>query len=180
MILAKVVNSVFELNEESANITLSILSTGHFLISQGHTLLEGFSLISARTWLKIGKKMDCLLFGSKAQDDSRMFRVQFLGDSKEMALKNCESCFLILKYYLSDQNKAMEESVKNSPQKRISLKQIGESLLTGQVHFLETAEQNLSFIEAGLDQFIKLCLLDQHFPAFVEAVEKELHKLTGN
>ncbi|XP_072258231.1 meiotic recombination protein REC114 [Pyxicephalus adspersus] len=171
---------VFECNEDSESITLSILNTGHFLICRGHTLLEGFSLSLAKTWLKIGKKFDRLLFGSKTQEESRMFRVQFKGKSKEEALENCDSCFQKLQYYLGDQNEAIGESIQSFTYQSIGVAQVAQSLLKGNVTCLGGTRENLSFSTADLGQFVKLCLLDQHFPAFVENVEKELHKLTEN
>ncbi|KAM5171905.1 meiotic recombination protein REC114 [Mantella aurantiaca] len=170
---------VFESNEESGSITLTIVNTGHFLICQGHTLLEGFSLNSAKTWLKIGKKSDRLLFGSKTQDESRMFRVQFKGESMEKALENCDICFQKLQCYLGDQNEASRESIQSFPYQRIGVTQVAQSLLKEKMTCLG-GTQDVSFSTGDLGQFIKLCLLDQHFPAFVEAVEKELHKLTEN
>ncbi|XP_053575279.1 meiotic recombination protein REC114 [Bombina bombina] len=91
---------IFESNDQSGRLTLTIVNTGHFFISQGHTLLEGFSLISAETWLKVGRKSDCILFGSKNQQESRMFRVQFNGETKEEAVKSCDMCVQKLQLYV--------------------------------------------------------------------------------
>ncbi|XP_075064413.1 meiotic recombination protein REC114 isoform X1 [Mixophyes fleayi] len=165
---------VFETNEESGIITLSILNTGQFFISQGHTLLEGFSLISAKSWLKVGKNSDCLLFGTKAKDESRMFRVQFNGESKEKAQENCDRCFQRLQYYLTDQN----ESSQTFREERIHVAQVAESMLSQRVNDLGTTYQYPALSVVELGSFLKLCLLDKDFPAFVEAVEQELNKLT--
>ncbi|XP_074088781.1 meiotic recombination protein REC114 isoform X2 [Macrotis lagotis] len=91
---------VFESNDESGSLVLTIVESGHFFISQGQTLLEGFSLIDSNKWLKIVRRVDCLLFGSTIKDKSRMFRVQFGGDSKEQALENCCHCVQKLEQYL--------------------------------------------------------------------------------
>ncbi|XP_075064415.1 meiotic recombination protein REC114 isoform X3 [Mixophyes fleayi] len=129
---------VFETNEESGIITLSILNTGQFFISQGHTLLEGFSLISAKSWLKVGKNSDCLLFGTKAKNESsQTFR-----------------------------------------EERIHVAQVAESMLSQRVNDLGTTYQYPALSVVELGSFLKLCLLDKDFPAFVEAVEQELNKLT--
>ncbi|XP_063782539.1 meiotic recombination protein REC114 [Pseudophryne corroboree] len=164
---------VFESNEESGSITLSILNTGHFFISQGHTLLEGFSLVSAKTWLKVGKKSDCLLFGSKAKDESRMFRVQFNGESKQKAQENCESCYQKLHYYLKEQIEPSEKF----PEERIHVGQIAQSMLNHRAEDLGSSYQYPALGGAELGPFLKICLLDKDFPAFVEAIEKELNKL---
>ncbi|XP_072807168.1 meiotic recombination protein REC114 isoform X4 [Vicugna pacos] len=55
---------VFDSNEESGHLVLTIVISGHFFISQGQTLLEGFSLIGSKNWLKIVRRVDCLLFGT--------------------------------------------------------------------------------------------------------------------
>ncbi|XP_005393650.1 PREDICTED: meiotic recombination protein REC114 isoform X3 [Chinchilla lanigera] len=92
---------VFDSNEESGYLVLTIVISGHFFISQGQTLLEGFSLIGSKNWLKIVRRVDCLLFGSTIKNKSRMFRVQFAGESKEQALEHCCSCVQSLAQYIT-------------------------------------------------------------------------------
>ncbi|XP_072484512.1 meiotic recombination protein REC114 isoform X3 [Notamacropus eugenii] len=179
---------VFDSNDESGSLVLTIVVSGHFFISQGQTLL----------------------------DKSRMFRVQFGGDSKEQALENCCHCVQKLEQYITiqvpdelsqelqpgpSQLTATESQVKDSeqsgmlhhglhlnlkkqyassytfPEGRITMVQLAQSILT-------SAELPLAYEQAvwnaeELGPFLKLCLMDQNFPAFVEDVEKELKKLTG-
>ncbi|GAB5572303.1 meiotic recombination protein REC114 [Prionailurus iriomotensis] len=104
---------VFDSSEESGYLVLTIVISGHFFISQGPTLLEGFSLIGSKNWLKINK--------------SRMFRHRSLLVSEE----------------------------------------------------LSTVYEQSAWDTEDLRPFLRLCLMDQNFPAFVEEVEKELKKLTG-
>uniref|UniRef100_A0A8C5QGX8 REC114 meiotic recombination protein n=1 Tax=Leptobrachium leishanense TaxID=445787 RepID=A0A8C5QGX8_9ANUR len=166
---------IYESDQESSSLLLCILSTGHFFISQRHTLLEGFSLISARTWLKVGKKSDCLLFGSRTKEYHRMFKIQFSGPTPDKALENCDRCLQKLKAYLSVQDESGEEQSLSGPGQRISLTKLVHSVLNPQETRPTFPPPALSSEELG--SFLKVCLLDQHFPAFVEAVEKELHKL---
>ncbi|XP_068927316.1 meiotic recombination protein REC114 isoform X4 [Petaurus breviceps papuanus] len=172
---------------------------------------EGFSLIDSKKWLKIVRRVDCLLFGSTIKDKSRMFRVQFGGNSKEEALENCYRCVQKLEEYVTiqvpdelsqelqpgpSQIAAETSQVKDSeqsglhlnlkphyassrafPEGRVSMIQLAQSILT-------SAELPLAYEQAAwnaeeLGPFLKLCLMDQNFPAFVEDVEKELKKLTG-
>ncbi|XP_069837230.1 meiotic recombination protein REC114 isoform X2 [Dendropsophus ebraccatus] len=148
---------VYESNEESGLITLNIFSTGHFFISQGRILLVGFSLISAKSWLKIGKNLDWLLFSSKIKGEFRVFKVQFDGDTKDKAQKNCDCCFQRLQHFFYSQG-----------------------IVVG------TQGSDVDMIcpcppsNVELCTFLKFCLLDQHFPGFVEAVEKELYKFINN
>ncbi|XP_035191207.1 meiotic recombination protein REC114 isoform X4 [Oxyura jamaicensis] len=63
---------VFESNEESGHLILTIVVSGHFFISQGRTVLN----------------------------ECRMFRVQFGGDSKQQMLEHCCSCVQKLAEYV--------------------------------------------------------------------------------
>ncbi|KFP72265.1 Meiotic recombination protein REC114-like, partial [Acanthisitta chloris] len=196
---------VFESNEESGPLTLTIVVSGHFFISQGRTVLEGFSLIDSHKWLRIVRRADCLLLQARAQNKCRMFRVQFGGNSKEQALEHCCSCIGKLMEYLPVQG-AEGQSLSQDPQgtgteqwgvsnhrqsvpdeplpdscsslgERRSLAQLAQSVLSGRAE-LHGAYQHTAWRAQDLGPFIRLCLMDQHFPAFVQDVEKELQKLT--
>ncbi|XP_007947181.1 meiotic recombination protein REC114 [Orycteropus afer afer] len=208
---------VFDSNEESGFLVLTIVVSGHLFISQGQTLLEGFSLIDSKNWLKIVRRMDCLLFGTTIKSKSRMFRVQFSGESKEQALEHCCSCVQSLAPYITvqepdgiiqelrpspgslrageSQGQDRAKSVPlqpgsgqhpeqqqhrapgtSTPEGRTSVTRLAQSILASK-------ELSLVYEQSawGADQigpFLRLCLMDQNFPAFVEEVEKELKKLT--
>ncbi|KAF6132536.1 REC114 meiotic recombination protein [Phyllostomus discolor] len=212
---------VFDSSEESGYLILTIVISGHFFISQGQTLLEGFSLIGSKNWLKIVRRMDCLLFGTTIKDKSRMFRVQFGGESKQQALERCDSCVRSLAQYVTIQtpegsspgprlcqgplpaaDSRMEGCVRSVPlllpppgshqelgqQRcvpavtgtaggRTSVTQLAQSLLASEE--LPLVYEQSAWNSEELGPFLRLCLLDQSFPAFVEQVEKELIKLTG-
>ncbi|KAM4661642.1 meiotic recombination protein REC114 [Amazona ochrocephala] len=243
---------VFESNEESGHLILTVVVSGHFFISQGRTVLEGFSLIDSHKWLKIVRKADCLLLHAQAKNEGRMFRVQFGGDSKEEMLENCWSCVRKLTEYVPVQGTeeqsqqlcpslsqlAYGDSQVRNAELNASLLQPDESLpdscaglgerrsvpQLAQLHlplptfnlniylsltfsYVKVTTPFLSWISTTLwfllpqsvlnkklelppapwhpvwgtqelGPFIRFCLLDQHFPAFVQAVEKELQKLT--
>ncbi|XP_078541179.1 meiotic recombination protein REC114 isoform X2 [Lissotriton helveticus] len=195
---------VFEANEETGSLTLNIVASGHFFISQGPTLLEGFSLIDSQKWLKIGKRTDCLLFSAKVKNESRMFRLQFSGMSKEQSLEHCSHCVQVLQAYIAVQEQeygvvaqegklATNDSSHHAPSHsevhtsvlskssasggRMSVMQLAQSVLKGNLTEQPLAYQQSAWNTTDLRPFLRLCLLDQHFPAFVEAVEKELQKL---
>ncbi|XP_019388692.1 PREDICTED: meiotic recombination protein REC114 [Crocodylus porosus] len=204
--------TVLESNEESGHLILTIVVSGHFFISQGRTVLEGFSLISAHTWLKIVRRTDCLLFGSKSKNECRMFRVQFDGDSKEQAVEHCCNCVQKLAEYvtvqvtdeqsqelqgqsqfLDSENQVQQNAsippgpswmleepplqlYTNIPEAR-SVVQLAQSVLNSKSE-LPHVYQHCVWSAKDLGPFIRLCLMDQNFPAFVEEVEKELKKLT--
>ncbi|XP_036697595.1 meiotic recombination protein REC114 isoform X1 [Balaenoptera musculus] len=209
---------VFDSSEESGHLVLTIVISGHFFISQGQTLLEGFSLIGSKNWLKIVRRMDCLLFGTTIKNKSRMFRVQFSGGSKEQALEHCCSCVQNLAQYLTvqvpdgisqelrlspsplwtgeSQGKGRVQSIPpqhdshqnpeqqqwvlagtSTPRGRTSVAWLAQSLLASEE--LPVVYEQSAWNTEELGPFLRLCLMDQNFPAFVEEVEKELKKLTG-
>ncbi|KAL2790801.1 meiotic recombination protein REC114 isoform 1 [Daubentonia madagascariensis] len=209
---------VFDSNEESGYLVLTIVISGHFFISQGQTLLEGFSLVGSKNWLKIVRRMDCLLFGTTIKNKSRMFRVQFSGESKEQALEHCCSCVRNLAQYVTvqvpdgviqelrpspgplraseSQGKHPAESVPlqhesyqhpeeqacvtagtGAPEGRTSVTRLAQSILASEE--LPLVYEQSAWGTGELGPFLRLCLMDQNFPAFVEEVEKELKKLTG-
>ncbi|XP_073217638.1 meiotic recombination protein REC114 [Lepidochelys kempii] len=206
---------VLESNEESGYLILTIVVSGHFFISQRRAVQEGFSLIDAHKWLKIVRRADCLLFGSKfKQNECRMFRIQFGGDSKEQALEHCYSCVQKLADYVtvqvtdepsqelhqghsqlanresqvkdSEQNTSMlhvidkppAQSCTSFPERQRSVTELAQSVLKSSTFELPLAYQHSVWTAEELGPFIRLCLMDQNFPAFVEEVEKELKKLT--
>ncbi|XP_024413286.2 meiotic recombination protein REC114 isoform X1 [Desmodus rotundus] len=206
---------VFDSNEESGYLILTIVISGHFFISQGQTLLEGFSLIGSKNWLKIVRRMDCLLFGTTIKDKSRMFRVQFRGESKQQALERCDSCVRSLARYVAvqtpegssleprlglgslpaadslregcvpppgphwepEQQQHHVAASTGTPGGRVSVTQLAQSLLASDE--LPLVYERSAWNADELGPFLRLCLMDQSFPAFVEQVEKELKKLTG-
>uniref|UniRef100_A0A8C0JTW7 REC114 meiotic recombination protein n=1 Tax=Canis lupus dingo TaxID=286419 RepID=A0A8C0JTW7_CANLU len=170
---------VFDSNEESGYLVLTIVISGHFFISQGQTLLN----------------------------KSRMFRVQFSGVSREQALERCCSCVQKLAQYVTVQvpDGACEElrpgpspltagksqgqdcaqrgppqpgvSGRNKEPVTVCTEPSTSSLLVSEE--LPPAYEQSTWDAEELGPFLRLCLMDQNFPAFVEEVEKELRKLTG-
>ncbi|NWW46102.1 RE114 protein, partial [Pedionomus torquatus] len=205
---------VFESNEESGHLILTIVISGHFFISHGRTVLEGFSLIDSHKWLKIIRRADCLLLCAQSkQNECRMFRVQFGGDSKAQMLHHCCSCVQKLAEYIPVEDEPDEQSQKLYPslsqpandesqvrgierntsllripdepppdscaslEERRSVTQLAQAVLRKKPE-LPLVSQHPAWPAQELGPFIRLCLMDRHFPAFVEDVEKELKKLT--
>ncbi|XP_065498217.1 meiotic recombination protein REC114 [Caloenas nicobarica] len=202
---------VFESNEESGYLILTIVVSGHFFISQGRAVLEGFSLIDSHKWLKIVRRADCLLLRAHSKNECRLFRVQFGGNSKEQMLESCCSCVRKLAEYVpvqvadeqnqqlyhglpplgngenQEQDTEQNASVLLMPDEplpdsctslgeRRSVTQLAQSVLK-QPAELALASQRSVWRAEELGPFIRLCLMDHNFPAFVEDVEKELRKL---
>ncbi|OWK58876.1 Meiotic recombination protein REC114 [Lonchura striata] len=196
---------VFESNEESGPLVLTIVESGHFFISQGRTVLEGFSLIDSHKWLKIVRRAECLLLRAEAKNECRMFRVQFGGSCREEMQEHCCSCVQKLSEYVPVQ-RAEEQSLSQDTQgmdtehavsdhtppnpnlclgelgtrsfSQLCLHEIGiGKAVLRQRPELPPACRHPAWSARELGPFIRLCLMDQHFPAFVEDVEKELHRL---
>ncbi|XP_054572689.1 meiotic recombination protein REC114 isoform X3 [Eptesicus fuscus] len=170
---------VFDSNEESGYLVLTIVISGHFFISQGQTLLN----------------------------KSRMFRVQFSGESKQQALEHCSSCVQSLAQYIAVQvpdgdlrdpglraggsggegcvptiprqlgSHQQPEQQQCAPGGRTSVTQLAQSLLASEE--LRAVHKQSAWDAAELGSFLRSCLMDQNFPAFVEEVEQELRKLMG-
>ncbi|XP_053110322.1 meiotic recombination protein REC114 isoform X2 [Hemicordylus capensis] len=204
--LSLITKTVLESNKESGFLVLTIVISGHFFISRGKEVLEGFSLIDAPQWLRIVKNADCMLFGSKSKNKHRMFRVQFAGDSKTQAEEHCYSCEQKLVEYVPvqvveehrqelqqghdlqlDDESQLKDAEQNVPvqhtdvnlspaQGRVSVAELAQYVLTSHSE-LPLAYQQMMWKSEDLGRFIRLCLLDRSFPAFVEEVEKELKKI---
>uniref|UniRef100_A0A8C3KSP3 REC114 meiotic recombination protein n=1 Tax=Calidris pygmaea TaxID=425635 RepID=A0A8C3KSP3_9CHAR len=143
---------VFESKEESGHLILTIVVSGHFFISQGRTVLN----------------------------ECRMFRVQFGGDSKAQMLDHCCSCVQKLAEYLPVEV-TDEQSQKLYPsllQPANGENQVGQGTAGEGTAELLLVSRHPAWPAQELGPFIRLCLMDQDFPAFVEDVEKELKKLT--
>ncbi|NXU15368.1 RE114 protein, partial [Pardalotus punctatus] len=163
---------------------------------------EGFSLIDSHKWLKVVKRAECLLLRAQAkQKECRMFRVQFGGTSREEMEERCCSCVRKLSEYVPVQGaeehsqqlshglsqdaqgvgteRGPEEPLPDSCTslgERRSVAQLAQSMLRRRPG-LPLAPRLPAWSARELGPLIRLCLLDQHFPAFVEDVERELHRL---
>ncbi|XP_053478582.1 meiotic recombination protein REC114 isoform X4 [Ictalurus furcatus] len=93
-------NEVYESSESKGTLELTILESGHLLISQAQELLEGFSLLNAPSFLKIQQKSDSLLFYFTLKEESRMIRLQFEGSSRSEAVDLCRKAVEKLNEYL--------------------------------------------------------------------------------
>uniref|UniRef100_A0A8B9MXY8 REC114 meiotic recombination protein n=1 Tax=Accipiter nisus TaxID=211598 RepID=A0A8B9MXY8_9AVES len=134
------------------------------------------------------------------QNECRMFRVQFSGDSKEQMLEHCYSCIQKLAEYVpvqvtdeqsqklyhnlnqmaNGENQAKDTEQNPDEPLSDSSTSLGERRSLTQLaqkSELPLVYQHSAWRAQELRPFIRLCLMDQNFPAFVEDVEKELKKL---
>ncbi|XP_073852387.1 meiotic recombination protein REC114 isoform X6 [Macaca fascicularis] len=111
------------------------------------TWKEGFSLVGSKDWLKIVRRMDCLLFGTT------------------------------IKSHQHSEQQVRVTAGTGAPDGRTSLTQLAQTLLASEE--LPRVYEQSAWGAEELGPFLRLCLMDQNFPAFVEEVEKELKKLAG-
>ncbi|XP_039628287.1 meiotic recombination protein REC114 [Polypterus senegalus] len=176
---------MIESSDDLGPLTLTIVQSGHFLVCQGHTLLEGFSLIDAPFFLKVMPKSDHLLFSVKIKNECRMFRVQFDGANFQEAVEfSRDVCFRLQQYTVMGVNNKMQNaedvitgSEEQDLQGRLPICCLAQSFLEGVKLSLPLAYQHSTLQAEDLGAFLRLCLLDHRFPAFVEQVESELQKI---
>ncbi|XP_018600781.1 meiotic recombination protein REC114 isoform X1 [Scleropages formosus] len=201
---------IFDNTNSAGKVLLTVVESGHLLVSQDQELLEGFSLADAPSFLKVSQKSDILLFQMMVKGEGRMFRVQFAGASKAETLEQCKSAASQLQKYVpvsSQQDTPpphgnMQPTMKRkgeaqtSPQKvcvggqpgssaevaqgSLSLQRLAQCFLGQGRLSLPLAYHHQSLPTESLESFLRLCLLDHTFPSFVEQVEAELNKLAQN
>uniref|UniRef100_A0A674D7G6 REC114 meiotic recombination protein n=1 Tax=Salmo trutta TaxID=8032 RepID=A0A674D7G6_SALTR len=110
---------MFEPSESAGELVLTLVESGHMLVSQGHDLLDGFSLLDAPSFLKVQQKSDTLLFRLTVKGESRQIRMQFSGSRAE-ALEECSSAVLRLKVYLPVTTQGGHHHHSAAPQHPIS------------------------------------------------------------
>ncbi|XP_055774363.1 meiotic recombination protein REC114-like isoform X1 [Salvelinus fontinalis] len=197
---------MFEHSESAGELVLTIVESGHMLVSQGHDLLDGFSLLDAPSFLKVQQKSDTLLFRLTVKGESRLIRMQFSGSRAE-ALEECGSAVLRLKEYLpvttqggplpprscpptpnqpptkttaQDQQGSAGEAMATEPevvQGSLSIKRLTQHFLGEHGLSLPLVYRHSDLFRGELEPFLRLCLLDPSFPALVEEMEGELKRV---
>ncbi|KAM8876079.1 meiotic recombination protein REC114 isoform 4-T4 [Synchiropus picturatus] len=160
---------LYESKRKDPEIVMTIVGSGYLLILQGQASLE----------------QSCLI------------RMQFDGRTREVAIKECTSALGKLKEYLpassfddapvplhqphteisppptqTDSDFTPVLLLESSSMQRLAQHYLGERpLMLPQLHHQETSDSG------DLGFFIRQCLLDPTFHAFVEKVEKEMKKI---
>ncbi|XP_059928039.1 meiotic recombination protein REC114 [Gadus macrocephalus] len=198
---------VFEAEGSKRELVLTIVESGHMLVSLGQELLEGISLIGATEFLKVQRKKDSLLFRCAVKGESRLMRMQF-GGSKAEAQEECSSAVVKLTEYLpvttqdetaspsscvsalpnqpptatttTTEQTAQREPVTSEPETvhgSLSIQRLAQHFIGQQGLSLPLVYRHSPLPAGDLEPFLRACLLDSSFPAFVEEVEGEMRKL---
>ncbi|XP_071750440.1 meiotic recombination protein REC114 [Centroberyx gerrardi] len=189
---------VIEADDSKPEIVLTIVESGLLMVSQGQECLDGISLLGASDFLKVHQKSDNLIFRFTVKGESRMMRMQFGGSSRAEALKECSSAVVKLMEYLPVTNQDDTTPPPNQPPTEITapamqgeavgvepevvqgslpIKRLTQHFLGERGVSLPLVYRHCSLPQGDLEPFLRVCLLDPSFPAFVEEVEEELKKL---
>ncbi|XP_026233387.1 meiotic recombination protein REC114 [Anabas testudineus] len=189
---------IFEATGNKPEIVLSIVESGYLLVMQGQESLDTISLLCGYDFLKAHQKSDNLMLQLTVKGEGRMVRMQFDGSSRAEAIKECSRAVEKLKEYMpvTTQDDAppplnqpptevpapviQGKSVGNEPedvQGSLSLKRLTQHFLGETTVSLPQVYHHCSLPEVDLEPFLRVCLLDPSFHAFVEKVESELRKL---
>ncbi|XP_056463164.1 meiotic recombination protein REC114 isoform X5 [Gadus chalcogrammus] len=170
---------VFEAEGSKRELVLTIVESGHMLVSLGQELLG----------------------------ESRLMRMQF-GGSKAEAQEECSSAVVKLTEYLpvttqdetaspsscvsalpnqpptatttTTEQTAQREPVTSEPEMvhgSLSIQRLAQHFIGQQGLSLPLVYRHSPLPAGDLEPFLRACLLDSSFPAFVEEVEGEMRKL---
>uniref|UniRef100_A0A4W6EQV1 Si:ch1073-75f15.2 n=1 Tax=Lates calcarifer TaxID=8187 RepID=A0A4W6EQV1_LATCA len=142
------------------------------------------------------------MFRFTVKGESRMIRMQFDGSSRAEAIKECSSAVEKLMEYLPVTTQDDAPLPLNQPpaeasapviqqtwqgkavgiepevvQGSLSIKRLAQHLLGETAVTLPQVYRHGSLAQGDLEPFLRVCLLDPSFHAFVENVEGELRKL---
>ncbi|XP_029001342.1 meiotic recombination protein REC114 isoform X2 [Betta splendens] len=181
---------IFDRKGNKPEIVLTIVESGHLLVLQGEDSLDTVSLVCGSDSFHVHQESDGLFFRLNVQGESRMMRMQFDGSNKAEAIKECSRAVEKLKEYVSVTSQDDAPTSSNQPptegksvenehevaQGSSSMKDLAQHYL-GETMTLPQVYRHCSFESCDLEPFLRVCLLDSSFHAFVEKVEGELRKL---
>ncbi|KAM8876076.1 meiotic recombination protein REC114 isoform 1-T1 [Synchiropus picturatus] len=190
-------DKLYESKRKDPEIVMTIVGSGYLLILQGQASLDTFHLTGSSDIIKVQHKLDTLVLRFALKEQSCLIRMQFDGRTREVAIKECTSALGKLKEYLpassfddapvplhqphteisppptqTDSDFTPVLLLESSSMQRLAQHYLGERpLMLPQLHHQETSDSG------DLGFFIRQCLLDPTFHAFVEKVEKEMKKI---
>ncbi|XP_077568740.1 meiotic recombination protein REC114 isoform X1 [Stigmatopora nigra] len=194
---------IFEAKRGGPEIIFTISEPGYLIVVQGQECLETIPLIGAGNILKAHQKSDNLLLRNSVKGSGYMIRMQFDGSNKAQAIKECLSAAERLREYVPVNTLEDALPPNNQPPAEVPVAvtqpcpQQGEAagaepeVVEGSLSIKRLAENLLGIAPLtlpglyrhalpqprDLDAFVRICLLDPSFPAFVDQVEGELKKI---
>ncbi|XP_054718720.1 meiotic recombination protein REC114-like [Uloborus diversus] len=148
------------------DLILYYLESDHFLLTEKDTILESFSVINSKSWLKGIAKEDIILISCKLQDDCvRRFQIQFQNDNDKSGTECRREFTKLVKthFYIIDRDQESEEEESK-------FNEIVE--INGKI--LDNIELRKGYSTAidneNLKDVITLCLTDNTFPSYVAEI----------
>ncbi|XP_013880996.1 meiotic recombination protein REC114 [Austrofundulus limnaeus] len=194
---------VFEAKGNKPEIVLTLLECGYLLIAQGQESLDTIPLLQGLEAPTVQHKSDNLILRFTVKGETRMIRMQFDGSSTAEAINQCSSAVEKLMVHVPVTTQGVASVQPNQPptevpapgtqpscqektagtgerevvQGTLSIKRLAQHFLGDTPVALPQMYNHSSLAEGDLEPFLRVCLLDPSFPAFVEKVEEELKKL---
>ncbi|XP_077986965.1 meiotic recombination protein REC114-like [Glandiceps talaboti] len=182
---------------DNRSLVLVLLESKNMIISSGNTIYENYSLHNASACMRGVSKGDSIMFACKVQNEIRRFRVQFKKTIQKAAQEVCEDCGGVLTKFFSIKNTSSTSSVGTGESQvdpssssgdneakqmhgQVSLQDMARSMCDQSSNVLPIAYQYNNMGELPkekMQEFIRVCLTDANFPAFVGSVEKELQQI---
>ncbi|PWA29049.1 hypothetical protein CCH79_00006242, partial [Gambusia affinis] len=191
---------VLEAKANEPKIVMTLLESGYLLVLQGQENLATIPLHDGSNSLKVQHKSDNLMIRFTVKGESRMIRMQFDGSSTAEAVNQCSRAVEKLSAYVPVTSLEVAVTHPNQPpvevppaaqacQRKtgqpepeavhgfVSIKRLTEHFLGETTLALPNIYSPCSLVSGDLEPFLRVCLLDPSFPAFVEKVQEELEKL---
>ncbi|XP_066919279.1 meiotic recombination protein REC114-like [Clytia hemisphaerica] len=165
---------------EDAPLCISLKRPLNLILQHGKEVLESFSLIKSKEWLKVINKTDSVLFLCKKEDKVRRFRIKFTDGVQQCnafidSIANHTNVQRIIETSSQKVTSSKMEISPSGPQ-IITVKSLTQSVMNNGEGLPEQYQSNINITsnETITTNLVKTCLLDVNFPTFVESIEKTL------
>ncbi|XP_068735713.1 meiotic recombination protein REC114-like [Montipora capricornis] len=189
-------------SEGSSCLQMSLLQS-NMVVSNGKVIHENISLFNAKKWLQAVVKGDSMLIIYKMSNDCRRFRIKFSKSNERSATENCRQFIAEISPQISVREISTGSSTESDSQvpmdvdsqlvspesQHVQSNRVVDGLtLSDLARKVSSSESrdcshqcygHVGVPKDRLNLLIRLCLTDSNFPAFVEAVEKELTSLSS-
>ncbi|KFM73692.1 Meiotic recombination protein REC114-like protein, partial [Stegodyphus mimosarum] len=143
---------------ESMDLILSYLESDHFLLSRGDIILESFSLINSKSWIKGVAKEDSLLLTCQLKEGNvRRFRIQFDAIDGKDGTENRKQCTAILEKHFPISDYACDNGDMRQSEVSKLDGSIFDKLKLRKGYSVEISDENLK-------EIVTLCMTDSSFP----------------
>ncbi|XP_048590060.1 meiotic recombination protein REC114 [Nematostella vectensis] len=187
-------------------LQVSLVDTNRLVISsnsssaetQNSQIHENLSLIEASKWLRVAAKGDCAVFLYRVKTETRRFRIRFAKAGTTSSVELCKDFVTSVTPYFpvreipdNDTQVPMEDSQAfacsqtssgdavdetGSSDESMTVSEMARKVTSG-ARDLPRAYESTNLPTSRLNTMLRFCLTDPNFPAFVDAVERELAEI---